>query len=216
MGAYFMREREKLFIFVLGLSAVLNGDEIILPVANNTLVTTDVCSTELITSFFPDIFVGKTLEKFNIPKDQWESIMDELDKRNKSIRPTLAERGYKINPNLFTDPQQQDAARKLLKDIVVNSFTDVMKIHGINDPKQVKQMLDDIQMQKAEKWAQCMRQDKPTTVVLPTVQKEVVTPVVTGITGATGVRVVNRESSNTEVNGQTGTSVQINVNVPKE
>jgi hypothetical protein len=114
------------------------------------------CSRDLLMAYFPKPFVNTTLEHFNVPKDQWDAINKELAEKDKEIVKNVEEKAGKMTPNPLTDPQQRQAAVKLFRETLLDSFSGVMKAHGVKDEKQIQAMLDDIQQQKAKRFAQCM------------------------------------------------------------
>ncbi len=114
------------------------------------------CSRDLLMAYFPKPFVNATLEHFNVPKDQWDEINKKLAEKDKEIVRSVEEKASKMTPNPLTDPQQRQAAVKLFRETLLDSFSSVMKAHGVKDEKQIQAMLDDIQQQKAKRFAQCM------------------------------------------------------------
>lgn len=118
--------------------------------------TADDCSRELLMAYFPKPFVEDTLGRFNVPKDQWDAISKELAEKDKDIVKTVETKASKMNPNPLTDPQQRQAAVKLFRETLLESFSTVLKAHGVKDDKQIQAMLDDVQQQKAKRFAKCM------------------------------------------------------------
>lgn len=117
----------------------------------------DECSKDLLLAYFPKVFVDATLGKFNVPKDQWDAIDRELAEKDKNIIKTVESKAEKMNPNPLKDPQQRQVAVKLFRETLLDSFSSVMKAHGISDDKKIQEMLDDIQQQKAKRFAKCMQ-----------------------------------------------------------
>lgn len=120
----------------------------------------DECSQEILLSYYPAVFVKETLKKFNVPEDKWEAINKELGTRDKEIIKIVESKAAKVNPNPLKDPQQRQAAVKLFRETLVDNFGAVMKAHGVTDDKQIQEMLDDVQQQKARRFAHCMQQQK--------------------------------------------------------
>ncbi len=116
----------------------------------------DECSQEILLSYFPGVFVSETLKKFNVPQDQWDAIKKELLARDKEIIKQVEAKASKMNPNPLKDPEQRQAAVKLFRETLFDNFGAVAKAHGIKDDKQIQAMLDDIQQQKAKRFAHCM------------------------------------------------------------
>jgi hypothetical protein len=129
-----------------------------LPVA--AAVQTDECSKELLLSYFPEQFVNETLSKFKVPQDQWAGINKELTAKDKEVVKLVEEKAAKLSPNPLKDPQQRQAAVKIFRETLLQIFGDVLKAHNIKDEKQIQAMLDDIQQQKARRFAQCMEKQK--------------------------------------------------------
>ncbi len=127
----------------------------------------DECSRELLLSYFPETFVNETLKKFNVPKDQWDAINKELTSKNDSVIKIVEEKAQKMDPNPLKDPSQRQAAVKIFRDTLFEVFAGVMKQHGVTDDQQIKSMLEDIQHQKAVRFAQCMDKNFPKQATSP-------------------------------------------------
>lgn len=117
----------------------------------------DECSKDLLISYFPKVFVTETLKKYNIPQEKWDAITDDLTQKDKQVIKTVEERASKINPNPLKDPQQRQAAVKLFRETLTDLFSSTLKANGITDDKQISEMLNDIQQQKAKRFAMCMQ-----------------------------------------------------------
>lgn len=126
------------------------------PAATPAVAVSDDCSRDLLLAYFPKPFVEEALGHFNVPKDQWDAITKELAEKDKDIVKTVEAKASKMNPNPLTDPQQRQAAVKLFRETLFDSFASVLKAHGVKDDKQIQAMLDDIQQQKAKRFAKCM------------------------------------------------------------
>ena len=120
----------------------------------------DMCSEQMLRAYFPASFVTKTLEKFQVPKDQMTAIIAELTLKDKDVIPTFEKRATEKNPNLLRDPKYREEGAKLFRSILTETFSEVLKNHGITDADKVSQMLDDIQEQKAEQFSKCMPQNE--------------------------------------------------------
>ena len=117
------------------------------------------CSKELLLAYFPDIFVKETFVKFNVAKDKWEPILKGLNEKDKEVIKTVEDKASKMNPNPLKDPTQRQAAVKLFRETLLEIFSNVLKNNGITDEKQISSMLDDIQQQKAKRFALCIKKD---------------------------------------------------------
>lgn len=118
------------------------------------------CAKELLLSYFPESMVTDTLKRFNVPQDKWAGIAKSLSNKDKDIVKMVEQKATAMNPNPLKDPQQRQAAVKLFRDTLLQVFTDAMKENGVQDTAQFQAMLDDIQQQKAKKFAMCMEKQK--------------------------------------------------------
>lgn len=121
----------------------------------------DECSKELLLSYFPEQFVNESLKKFNVPQDQWAAINKELANKNDNVIKTVEEKASKMDPNPLKDPSQRQAAVKIFRETLLEIFSGVLKQHGVNDDQKIAQILDDVQHQKAVRFAQCMEKNMP-------------------------------------------------------
>jgi hypothetical protein len=114
------------------------------------------CSKELLLAYFPESFVNETLKKFNVPQDKWASITKELNEKDKEVVKIVEDKAAKMDPNPLRDPQHRQDAVKIFRETLFEVFSSVLKKNGVEDDKQIQSMLDDIQQQKARRFAQCM------------------------------------------------------------
>lgn len=119
------------------------------------------CAQEILLAYFPSIFVKETLSKFKVPQEQWEAINRELSIRDKEIIKKVEAKAAKMNSNPLKDPQQRQAAVKIFRETLFENFAEVLKSNGVKDENQIQMMLDDIQQQKAKRFARCMQQQNP-------------------------------------------------------
>lgn len=120
----------------------------------------DECSQEILLAYFPGVFVKETLAKYNVPKEKWDAINKDLAARDKQIIKIVEEKASKMSSNPLKDPQQRQAAVKIFRETLSENFTAAMKANGVTDDKQIHAMLDDIQQQKAKRFARCMQQQQ--------------------------------------------------------
>lgn len=118
------------------------------------------CSKEILLAFFPEVFVNETLARFNVPKDKWNSIKQALAEKDKEVVKTVENKASQMNPNPLKDPQYRQEAVKLFRDTLLETFSTVLKANGVTDDTQIKKMLDDIQQQKAKRFAMCLEKHK--------------------------------------------------------
>lgn len=141
------------------------------PLTTTTAAVQDECAREELMSYFPARFVTQTLDNYKVPQGQRTAILRELADKDKQVIPTVEERAAKMNPNPLRDPKQRQEAVKIFRDVLSELFTGTMEAHGINDKKQIQEMLDDIQQQKAKQFAFCMDKMKPADLEIKTAPK---------------------------------------------
>jgi len=139
------------------------------PISATSISAFEECAKELVT-YFPEPIVTETLKKFQIPEDQWEEINRDLTEKDKNIVKTVEEKAEKITPNPLKDPKQRQIAVKLFKETLYTAFSETLQKHNITDEKQIQAMLDDIQQQKAKKFASCLEKHKAD--IAPNTSKE--------------------------------------------
>lgn len=129
------------------------------PVLPSADVKDSECSKELLLAYFPEIFVRETFTKFNVPKDKWDAIVKGLNDKDKDVIRVVEDRASMMTPNPLKDPEQRQAAVKLFRETLLEIFSGVLKSNGISDDSQISAMLDDIQQQKAKRFALCIKKD---------------------------------------------------------
>lgn len=120
----------------------------------------DECARELLLSYFPEPIVIDTLKRFSVPQDKWSGITATLSNKDKEVVKIVEQKAADMNPNPLKDPQQRQAAVKLFRETLLQVFSDALKENGITDTSNFQAMLDDIQQQKAKKFAMCMEKQK--------------------------------------------------------
>jgi hypothetical protein len=139
-----------LFFGAVGSSTVIFGAE----------QAVDECSRELLLAYFPEPFVKETLKKFNVPENEWDAIQKALSSKDKEVVKLVEQKASEMDPNPLKDPQARQGAIKLFRETLLEVFSDVMKAHGIQDDHQIQKMLDDVQQQKAQRFAKCIQRQE--------------------------------------------------------
>lgn len=119
------------------------------------------CAKEALKHHFPEQFVSVTLKKFKVPEDQQAAIIKELNEKDKQIVKMVEDKAATMDPNPLKNPEQRQQAVKLFKDTLFEQFTAVLNAHGVTDDDQIQKMLEDIQLQKAKRFTQCMEKVNP-------------------------------------------------------
>lgn len=126
---------------------------------NSSAATNEECSEDILMSYYPEEFVTQTLEKFQVPQAQRMAIIKALAAKDHEVVPTVEDRAAKMTPNPLRDPKYRQEAVKIFRDTLYELFANVMQAHGVNNREQIQAMLDDVQQQKAERFAACLNQE---------------------------------------------------------
>ncbi|MCB1113828.1 MAG: hypothetical protein KDK62_03645 [Chlamydiia bacterium] len=116
------------------------------------------CSKELLLSYFPESFLNKTLKQFNVPEAEWPTINQELAAKDRDVIGIVEQKSSQLNPNPLKDPRERSKAIQIFRETLLEIFTSVMNKHNITDSEKIQAMLDDIQQQKAKRFAECMKE----------------------------------------------------------
>ena len=117
-------------------------------------------SNDMMMSYFPEIFVERTLERYRIPQAQRIPIQKELADKNQEVIDLVEDKASKMTTNPLRDPKMREEAVKIFRDSLYQVFSKVMHSHGVTDKEELHEMLDDIQRQKAEYFSQRLQQYK--------------------------------------------------------
>lgn len=112
------------------------------------------CSKEVLFSFFPRSIVRQVLQNNQIPQDRWEGILNGLSEQDKDLINRVESKASQLSPEMQNDRKQKI---QLLRDIMLQSFTDVMKDNGITDQKLIVKLLNEIQETRAKLFEACKK-----------------------------------------------------------
>jgi len=177
----------------LGMYLIANGahaDTVPMPVSSSVPVGETMMSDACLLSFYPEEFVNITLERNNVPKDQWVQINKEL--AAKDVIGQVEAKAARMTPNPLKDTQQRQAAVPLFRQTLFDNFAEVLRAHGITDNIKIQAMLDDVQAQKAKNVADCIKNHKQ---MYPA--------------NGPGLRPVSGVTQNTVVEGSTGPVLKV-------
>lgn len=125
------------------------------------------CSQKALRSYFPEKFVRETLKKFHVPEDKWTTITQGLTGKEQDFEKNVEAKAEKMPSNPLRDPNQRQAAVKIFKESLYEVASQVFKANGISDDRQIQDMVDDIQHQKARQFAQCIEKHKLPPMPMP-------------------------------------------------
>ncbi|MGZ6330923.1 MAG: hypothetical protein ACXWM7_07975 [Parachlamydiaceae bacterium] len=120
----------------------------------------EVCTPNSLKAPFPEKFVRLSLQKFKVPESSWEPIVQGLDEKGKNVVKIVESKAAKMTPNPLENPKQGLVIVKLFKETLLEVSEETFKQNGVTDATQIQNILDDIQEQKRQQFANCIRQDK--------------------------------------------------------
>lgn len=113
------------------------------------------CNRDLFTAFYPAPLVAKTLERFDVPSEIHDAIIDGLNVHEVDVVLRVEQNAEKMNPNPLQEGNQQEIIG-LFDRTVFEIFTYVLNNHGITNEQKISQMMSDILQQKADRFRECM------------------------------------------------------------
>ncbi len=117
------------------------------------------CEKTMLLFNFPKEIVLETLKKYQVPEEKWPDIVKALEVKDKEIFKILEKKAATMNPNPLKDPGEHQNIPKLIRAVVLETFTNVLKENGVEDTTQFQAMLDDIQQERVKKFAKCLKKD---------------------------------------------------------
>lgn len=173
----------------------------------------DDCTQKALRSYFPEKFVKETLKKFHVPEDRWSTITGALTDREKDIEKNVEAKAEKMTTNPLKDPNQRQVAVKIFKETLYETASQVLKANGITDDKQIQDMVDDIQHQKARQFAKCIEKHKLPAMQMPEGSGRADSRANSGVSPTTINTNINRSGSNDGFN-RSGPNDDFNRNNP--
>ncbi len=113
------------------------------------------CSEELLLPYFPEIFARTALENHKVAQEKITAILADLKAADALMNSKIEESAKKMKPNPFEAPINQQAAAQVFFDAMAEVFASIMQKNGIQDEEMIFSILEEIQMEKAKRFAEC-------------------------------------------------------------
>jgi hypothetical protein len=107
---------------------------------------------------FPSDVVNSILRKFRVPSDKWSPINRDLARQMTRVESIAREKGAQLTPNPFDPPQQTVVIGRLYREAEREVFRQVMEQNGVEGERDIHEMFDEIQYEKAAIIWQCFRE----------------------------------------------------------
>ena len=102
------------------------------------------CNSPELEHNFPETYVNNVLEFYNVPKNKWKYITEDLSSKEGTIEQIIKEKASKINPNPLVAPVQFVTVSRLYRETLYETFRDVMKNNDVENEATIRDMLSRI------------------------------------------------------------------------
>jgi hypothetical protein len=121
----------------------------------------DMCSSEMTLANFPPPYVKKTLKEFGVPEKDWDKIVTKLQQLDPTVAEKVQEIAEKQKENPLKDPKLRDQAVAIMRNVLLEVFTEAAKEGGVTDPQKITEMLKSIHEQKRKQFSMCLERFQP-------------------------------------------------------
>lgn len=117
----------------------------------------NMCTNEMLMSYFPAPYVRVSLKKFNIPEKDWDKIVASLEEESKKVYSLVMEKASKMNPNPLSQAKDSDEAVKLYRETILSILTETFSQYGIKDAHLIDSFRADLEEQKQKQFTECLQ-----------------------------------------------------------
>jgi len=118
------------------------------------------CSEDVLFKFFPRKFVMEVLDEHNVPQEKANNIADALYEADQIVVQVIGSKANAMESNPLEDPQAEKERAKLFNESLSEVFTDILEENGVTDQAEVKEMLDEIQQMRNQRFNQCRKENR--------------------------------------------------------
>jgi len=118
------------------------------------------CSEDVLFKFFPKGFVLEVLEAHNVPQDKADNIAETLYQADQEVFQLITSKANAMDPNPLEEVSAEKERAKLFRDSLTQVFTAAMEDNGVDDPKEIQAMLDEVQQMRMERFVQCQKEGR--------------------------------------------------------
>lgn len=101
--------------------------------------------------------MNQVLEQYNVPAQDWTAINLSLRRQLALVDVKVQQKAAQLERNPFNPPRQAVVIGRLKREALIESFGYVMRQHGIKEKRDIYDMFDAIQDEKAERVWECLR-----------------------------------------------------------
>ena len=98
---------------------------------------------------YPSQLVNQVLNQFEVPSGKWAPINRDLTREMRGVRERAREKAADLTPNPYDSPRQEVVIGRLQREAEREIFREVMERHGVDDRREIHEMFDEIQYEKA-------------------------------------------------------------------
>jgi len=119
----------------------------------------DPCTEAFENDPFPIEVVNKVLAQFQVPAEEWTPINQGLRRQLALVEVKVQQKAAKLERNPFNPPRQTVVIGRLKREALIESFAYVMRQHGIKKTRNIYDMFNAIQDEKAERLWECLQRN---------------------------------------------------------
>lgn len=120
------------------------------------------CYKDLEVNFFNPTLVNEALSLHSISQSNWTLINTELQNNLKRVPELVKERAKKMNPNPFGNPFQPQEASKLLREVLLEVFSETLAGFQITNQGKVQEMFRYIRERQSQRLLSCFGAEEET------------------------------------------------------
>ena len=117
----------------------------------------ETCKEEFEKNPFPEQIVNQVLNQFDVPPSEWVGINRALQRQLGLLQVKVQQKAAKMERNPFNPPEQTVVIGRLEREALIEGFGYVMRQHGVKKKRQIYDMFDAIQDEKAERLWECLQ-----------------------------------------------------------
>jgi hypothetical protein len=113
------------------------------------------CDSAELNKNFPDAYVNYVLEFYNIPKNKWKFITDELASKEGSVQQIVKDKAAEMSPNPLTPPVESVTVSRLYRETIYDIFSSTLKDNEIESETTIRDMFSRILDMKGKRFWEC-------------------------------------------------------------
>jgi len=131
-----------------------------LPITFFINAETPPCYKDIESNFFRVDFVSEALSIHSVPQSNWSLINIELQKNIKEVPSMVRARANRMRPNPFGTPFQPQEASELMRQVLLEIFSNTLATFHITNQQKVEEMFQYIRQRQSQRMLACFGQEE--------------------------------------------------------